>query len=251
LAPLPARVVTAVVRVLTTRMRWLKVSATKSKTREEERGGGRGRALAHTPSGRYSMARGPAPSAHPALALPARVVTSPLPRATLRILWFIESATHTCPPPSGSAAMPEGALKAANPPRPSLKPATPLPARVVTSPPGPTTRTLWLFLSITYPMLVAGCTATSQGEESSAAVPLPSAKLGTPLAPTSVEREHPEAGALGVLGTLGALGVLGALGAVGLGEAPEEGEGEGEGVEEPPPPPPPPPRQRGPGGAGC
>jgi hypothetical protein len=64
-----------------------------------------------------------------------------------RMRWLYESATYTVP--LESTATPSGESKEALVPKPSANAADPLPAKVVTTPPGVTLRTLWLPWSAT------------------------------------------------------------------------------------------------------
>ena len=70
--------------------------------------------------------------AWPALLEPATVVTTPVPRTTLRILWLPMSATKRLPMPS--RATPSAMSNCAAAPVPSAKPWIPEPASVVTTP---------------------------------------------------------------------------------------------------------------------
>jgi hypothetical protein len=100
----------------------------------------------------------------------------------LRMRLFPESATYTIP--LASTATPEGLKKEAATPAPSANAPTPLPASVLTTPPGVTARTRWLFVSATN-KVPPEPTATPEGEKKEAPVPVPSANAGDPL-PASV-----------------------------------------------------------------
>ncbi len=92
-----------------------------------------------TLDGELKEASVPVPSANAPTPLPASVVTTP-PGETLRIAEFNVSATSTFPP--ASTATPQGRSKVAPVPTPLVNPRTPLPACVVTTPPGVTLRIL-------------------------------------------------------------------------------------------------------------
>jgi hypothetical protein len=135
-APLPASVVTTPPGV-TARTRWLAASATTALPL----------ASTATPAGLLNCALVPAPLAKAPQAKPlqpaepASEVTTP-EGLTLRRRWLKESATSTAP--LGSTATPRGELKEAAAPAPSAKAPSPLPASVLTKPPGVTRRSLWL-----------------------------------------------------------------------------------------------------------
>jgi hypothetical protein len=133
-----------------------------------------------TPLGLKNAAPVPLPSANAFVLLPARVVTTP-PGDTLRMRLFAESATITLP--LASMATPVGSLNAAPTPVPSANAYDPLPASVVTTPPGVTLRIRLLSLSATITLPLASM-ATPVGYEKEASVPAPSAKK--PYIPASV-----------------------------------------------------------------
>ena len=96
--------------------------------------------------------------------------------------WFIESAT-TITPLEGITATPAGQLKLAVVPVPSAKEASPLPASVVTTPRGVTSRMRWLSATTITPL--EEIAATPYRELKLADVPVPSANASLPL-PASV-----------------------------------------------------------------
>ena len=119
----------------------------------------------------------PIPSVTPEAPFPANVVTIPEGRTSLtRKL----SLSPTYAFPALSRAMPAGPLNEAAVPRPSALEALPLPARVVTTPPGLILRTLRLLKSATN-TFPAASSATDAAILKAAAVPTPSAKAPTPL----------------------------------------------------------------------
>ena len=81
------------------------------------------------PVGWLKLAAAPAPSADPALPLPASVVTTPEGVTSLTRLLKVSATKIT--PVCGSRATPQGLLKLAAAPAPSAKAALPLPASVV------------------------------------------------------------------------------------------------------------------------
>ena len=81
--------------------------------------------------GLLSTAPPPLPSPHPAAPLPARLLTAP-PLLTTRSLWLPVSSTSSAP--LGVASSPAGLVKLAPASAgPSLLPAPPLPAAVLTA----------------------------------------------------------------------------------------------------------------------
>ena len=82
------------------------------------------------PRGAPKLAAAPMPLLAVPLPPPASVLTSPEVANTVLMRLFCWSATKTAP--EASAAMPVGPLKEAKAPWPLAKPATPLPARVLT-----------------------------------------------------------------------------------------------------------------------
>ena len=86
--------------------------------------------------------------------------------------------------PSLPIAMPAGLLNCAASPAPSAKPATPLPAKDVTTPLAVTFRIRSLLVSATY-TVPSAATVTAHGLLNCAAVPVPLAKPAVPL-PASV-----------------------------------------------------------------
>ena len=121
----------------------------------------------------------PVPSANP-LVLPTRVLTTPPGYVTIRMRLLVESAT-TIAPSDGITATPAGHPKLADVPVPSAKAWVPLPARVLTTPLGETTRMRLLSRSETTKAPLEGMTATPRGYLKLAAVPVPSAKAALPL----------------------------------------------------------------------
>jgi hypothetical protein len=113
-----------------------------------------------TPEGRLNEAPAPVPSANVADPLPASVVTTP-PGATLRMRWLSQSATMTLP--LLSTATPKGLLNEAPAPVPSVNAYDPLPASVVTTPPGVTLRMRLLSPSATTTLPLLS-TATPEGK---------------------------------------------------------------------------------------
>ena len=126
------------------------------------------------------------PSAKAAAPLPANVVTTP-PAAILRMRLFPESPMKTFP--AVSTATPRGALKEAPVPVPSANAADPLPARVLTTPPGVTLRMRLLAESATNTLPMESVD-TPQQLPNEALVPAPSAKAAVPL-PASVDTTPP------------------------------------------------------------
>src|SRR5262249_56228198 len=108
-----------------------------------------------------------------------RRIVSTTPDAVIRrVLWLTKSATYMyfCPEVgSKPTATALGELKLAPGPVPSVLPGNPLPARVVTTPAGLTTRILWLPKSATKTLSSASA-ATPFGNLNFAAAPAPSAK---------------------------------------------------------------------------
>ena len=145
-----------------------------------------------TPEGLENEALIPAPSAYAKEPLPAIVDTAP-PGVTLRMRLLSRSATMTLP--LKSKATLKGLLKDAAVPVPSAYPYEPLPASVLTTPPGVTTRMRWLYMSATM-MLPLGSRATPEGLLKDAPVPLPSANELHPL-PASVLTFHWQGGCAG------------------------------------------------------
>ena len=130
--PLPASVTTAHVAGATRRMR--SPPAPNSATTSEPEGA---RAM---PAGLVKRAAAHAPSALPAVPLPARVDTAPS-GATARSAWFCMSVTNATP--AAPTTTEKGALKRAVLPTPSANPEAPArPARVTTKPVGATVRTV-------------------------------------------------------------------------------------------------------------
>lgn len=84
------------------------------------------------PIGEKNKAAMPVPSTKPAV-LPARVVTAPAGKVTVRSLWPFISETYTMPV-LGLTAMPLGLFKLAEAPIPSLDDAPPFPASRLTFP---------------------------------------------------------------------------------------------------------------------
>ena len=126
------------------------------------------------------------PSVKAAAPLPANVVTTP-PAAILRMRLFPVSEMKTFP--AVSTATPRGKLKAAFVPVPSANAADPLPAKVLTTPPGDTLRMRWLEESTTNTLPMESMD-TPQGPLNEALVPAPSAKAAVPL-PASVDTTPP------------------------------------------------------------
>jgi len=120
--PLPASVVTAP-RGVTSRMRWLSVSATTITPLD---------GITATPDGLLNLAVVPVPSAEAALPLPASVATTPR-GVTRRMQWFPVSAT-TITPLERITAIAVSSEKREATAVPSTNPGLPLPARVVTTP---------------------------------------------------------------------------------------------------------------------
>lgn len=110
--------------------------------------------------------------------LPANVVTTAL-GVTFLMRWFELSATYAFPL-VGSNARPKGYQNAADVPVPSVQVRAPLPANVVTMPPGVMRRSLLLFLSTTkrFPLLSI---AIPWGLFRLTPVPLPSVYAAVPL----------------------------------------------------------------------
>ncbi len=133
-----------------------------------------------TPEGQLKEADTPTPLANVFVPLP---IENTVPEGTtLRILLFLWSATKMLPLASTSA--PNGMWKEAAVPVPVPKVAVPLPAMVVTAPPGETMRRRWLSLSATMTLPPALMT-TPDGCLKTAAAPCPSAHPAAPL-PASV-----------------------------------------------------------------
>jgi len=126
----------------------------------------------------------PTPSRKLQLPEPARVVTAP--DSTLRALnlWPPLSTTYNNPEDALNAS-PTGALKVAAIPIPSVDPAVPLPAIVLTTPEGLQDRTLLLEVSPMYTVEVIGFTVMPWGALNEAVTPVPSMKAFIPL-PASV-----------------------------------------------------------------
>jgi hypothetical protein len=117
-------------------------------------------------------------------ALPAIVCTRPEVRLTARRRCPSHSDTYNTRPLTSSAT-PRGTLKVASVPSPSLSPAVPLPARVVTFAVAISKRrTRMLYESPMYSIPFA-CKVAEVGKLNCALVPLPSAKPQVPL-PASV-----------------------------------------------------------------
>ena len=181
--PLPASVVTTP-RGVTSRMRKLPYSATTITPVE---------GITATPDGHLKVAAVPVPSAKPPiqfpdwstplLELPASVVTTPrgVTSRTRQLDW---SAT-TITPLEGITATPKGQKKLAAVPDPSANAPLPLPAIVVTTPMGVTSRMRWLPESATTITPLEGIMATPPADRKLAAVPVPSANALSPL-PASV-----------------------------------------------------------------
>lgn len=85
------------------------------------------------PMGKPKLAEPPCPSDEPDVVLPANVLTN-LPGEIALTMWLPESATNTVP--VGDTATPLRVLKLASVPCPLANLLTPLPASVLTSPPG-------------------------------------------------------------------------------------------------------------------
>ena len=136
-----------------------------------------------TPCGVLKLAAAPEPSANTPLPLPTSVVTIPMGvTSRMRLL----KASHTTMTLlEGITAIPCGLLKLAAEPVPSAKAALPLPASVVTTPRGVTSRMRLFHVSATTMMPLEGSTTTPFGPLNLAAAPVPSAKVALPL-PASV-----------------------------------------------------------------
>jgi hypothetical protein len=92
------------------------------------------------PHGALKVARAPTPSPQDAVPLPARVAVTPV--ATTITLSLCPPLSATYRTPEALMATPTGADSVAATPTPSTLEATPLPTRVVTTPPGLTALTL-------------------------------------------------------------------------------------------------------------
>ena len=164
--PLPARVLTMPSGVIFL-MRWELVSATNTFPP----------ASTATPLGLLKEAAVPLPSANVAFPLPANVLTKPSDVIFLmRLLPW--SATYKLP--AESKATPWGLPNFAAVGRPSAYPYAPLPAKVLTTPPGVIFLMRWLFVSAKK-ILPAASTATPDGLQNVAAVPRPSPTPCFPL----------------------------------------------------------------------
>mmetsp|Transcript_45692 Transcript_45692/g.73680 ORF Transcript_45692/g.73680 Transcript_45692/m.73680 type:complete len:209 (+) Transcript_45692:852-1478(+) len=134
------------------------------------------------PKGALNRAEEPSPSAKPLSPLPATVVTAPAGE-TLRMVLLLKSATsnHPCL----SIDTPKGCEKRAATPRPSAKPACPLPATVVTIPVRVTLRMAWLLQSATR-RLASLSTARPRGILNRALRPCPSSNPCLPPARSEI-----------------------------------------------------------------
>ena len=137
------------------------------------------------PLGLLKAAPVPAPSLNAAAPPPASVLTVP-PGVTFRTRLLDVSATNTLP--AASTATANGVLNEAAVPVLSAKAGDPLPASVLTTPPGDTLRTRCP-KSTTYTVPPAS-TATPRGSVNNAPVPAPSANPAVPL-PASVLTSPP------------------------------------------------------------
>ena len=133
------------------------------------------------PTGFAIKAPVPFPSAKP-FSLPATVVTTP-PGVNLRMRLLYQSAKKTLP--MESTATPQGPHSDAPVPVPSANAAEPLPASVLTTPPGVTLR-MRLFDESPTITLPLESKATPKGLLNLAAVPVPSDAPDTPPLPASV-----------------------------------------------------------------
>ena len=134
-----------------------------------------------TPIGALNCAAAPVSSTQPASPLPASVVTTPAD-VTFRMRLLLWSATKIFP--LASTVTPVGALNCAAAPVPSANPAVPLPASVVTTPPGVIFLMRLLISSATKTFPLAS-TVTPYGVLNSALAPVPSVLPGGAL-PASV-----------------------------------------------------------------
>ena len=135
-----------------------------------------------TPRGLSKEATAPVPSANAADPLPASVLTTP-PDVILRMRLLAWSATKILLLASMSTLL--GRENEAPAPVPSANAADPLPAKVVTTPPGVTLRTRWLSLSATKALLDASM-VKPQGPLNEAVAPVPSKNVAVPLPASKV-----------------------------------------------------------------
>jgi hypothetical protein len=178
--PEPAAVVTSPLATATTRRRWLEVSAT---SREASAG-------THAmPAGALKAAAAPTPFAKEAAPEPASVLTTWVDTTMARILWLEVSATYTLVDEESTATA-EGLENVADVPAASVDPKAPLPASVITEPPGMlTVRMRWLPVSATYTN--SASMAQPEGELKRAFVPMPSAHVADAVPASVVTTEPP------------------------------------------------------------
>jgi hypothetical protein len=116
---------------------------------------------AATALGPLKLAAVPVPSANAALPLPASVVTTP--RGVTRRMRLLFGSATTITPLEGITSSPKGKWKLAAARVPSANAAVPLPARVVTTPRGDTSRMRWPYVSHTTMTPLEGITASPRG----------------------------------------------------------------------------------------
>jgi hypothetical protein len=136
--------------------------------------------FAAMPCGLRSIDAPGKPSASPGVRLPATMATTALPARSTRTAWLPQSVTNTLPAASSASA--EGPENMALAAAPSAKPATPVPARALTAPPGDTSRSLLFSVSATkaqpdaFTARPAGALKTAAPPASVATPPPPSAR---------------------------------------------------------------------------